>query len=160
MKKTPSQSEVLMTELVLPNDANLLGNLLGGRLLHLVDIAGALAASRHAHRPVATASIESVDFCCPIKLGSLVRLHARLIWVGRTSMQTIVKVEAEDLITGKVIATNTAYLTFVALDDNNCPTPVPGLEPETDEERELFRQAEARRKSRSCGVKPESAAEK
>lgn len=146
--KTPSISQVEMTELVLPNDTNTLGNLLGGRLMHWIDIAGAMAASRHSNTAVATAAVDSLDFRHPARMGEMVILRAKLTWVGRTSMEVIVKAYAENTKTGSVIMTNKAYLTFVALDEDGKPTPVPSLITETEEEKMEFDQAERRRKER------------
>jgi len=146
--KPPSASQVEMTELVLPNDTNLLGNLLGGRLMHWIDIAGALAASRHSNRVVATVALDSLDFRHPVRMGELVMLKAKLTWTGRTSMEVVVRVYAENLKTGSIILTNKAYVTYVALDDEGKPAPVPPLLPETDEEKKDFQEAEERRKER------------
>lgn len=146
--KTPSETEVTMTELVLPNDTNLLGNLLGGRLMHWIDIAGAMAASRHARSVVATASVDSLDFRHPARMGEMVTLKAKLTWVGNTSMEVLVKAFSENLKTGTVILTNQAFITFVALDESGKPTKVPVLYPETDEEKSLFCDAEQRRLER------------
>jgi len=143
--KTAKESEVIMNELVLPNDTNLLGNLLGGRLMHWMDIAGALAASRHSNRVVATVYMESLDFRHPIKVGQLVQLKAKLVWTGRTSMQVKIKVYAEDLQTGEIIKTNQAYMTYVALDDTGRPVEVPKLVPENEEEQMEWLKAEERR---------------
>jgi len=132
-----------MTELVLPNDTNPLGNLLGGRLLHWIDIAGALSATRHARKPVATVAIESVDFQHPIRKGEAVMLNARVIWTGRTSIKVRVLVEAENLYSGEIISTNSALLTFVAMDENEKPCPVPKITPETAEDIELYNRAQA-----------------
>ncbi len=137
-EKTVAQSEIKMTELVLPNDTNVLGNLLGGRLLHWVDIAGALAAQRHSQSAVVTASIEGVDFRHPIRMGEMVLLAARVVWTGRTSMKVYVDVQAENVFSGKVIHTNKAELTFVAVNSDGRPIPVPKIKPVTDEERALF----------------------
>lgn len=103
--KPPRLSQVEMTELVLPNDTNLLGNLLGGRLMHWIDIAGAMAASRHSNRIVATVALDSLDFRHPARMGELVMLKAKLTWVGRTSMEVKVSAYAENLKTGNVILT-------------------------------------------------------
>lgn len=146
--KTPEESAVEMTELVLPNDTNLLGNLLGGRLMHWIDIAGAMAASRHSNKTVATAEVDSLDFRHPARMGELVTLKARLTWVGRTSMEVTVKVYAENLRTGAVIMTNKAYITFVALDDYGKPTQVPALRVETEEEKKEYAAAQVRRNDR------------
>lgn len=147
MKKV-SDSKVEMRELVLPNDANILGNLLGGRLLHWVDVAGAMAASRHAQSIVATVSIDSVEFNHPVKVGEMIILKARLTWVGRTSMEVLVEVCSENYLSGKEKFTNRAYITFVAVDENNKPHPVPGLILETDDERRENQEAEKRREQR------------
>lgn len=146
--KTPKESKVEMTELVLPNDANLLGNLLGGRLMHWVDVAGAMAAQRHCNRLTVTASIDSVDFKHPVHLGEMVILKAKVTWVGRTSMEVAVEVFSEDYMTGEIKFTNKAYLTFVAINENCRPTPVPELIPETEEEKKEFQFAIKRREDR------------
>lgn len=146
--KPPSVSQVEMTELVLPNDTNILGNLLGGRLMHWIDIAGAMAASRHSNRVVATVALDSLDFRHPARMGELVILRAKLTWVGRTSMEAVVRAYAENFKTGTVILTNKAYITFVALDENGRPTPVPPLIPETEQEKEDYLEAEQRRNER------------
>ncbi|NLP14263.1 MAG: acyl-CoA thioesterase [Clostridium sp.] len=146
--KPPSLSQVEMAELVLPNDTNLLGNLLGGRLMHWIDIAGAMAASRHSNKVVATVALDSLDFRHPARMGELVMLKAKLTWVGRTSMEVCVKAYAENLKTSAVIKTNQAFITFVALDDEGNPTPVPPLILETDEEKQMFKEAEIRRAER------------
>ncbi|MCX7773728.1 MAG: acyl-CoA thioesterase [Clostridia bacterium] len=146
--KKISDSQVEMRELVLPNDTNLLGNLLGGRLMHWVDIAAAMAASRHAKSIVATAAIDSVDFNHPVHLGEMVVLKARLTWVGKSSMEVLVEVFSENYLTGESKFTNKAFLTFVALDEHNRPHPVPGLLLETDEEKKEFEEAQKRRETR------------
>lgn len=146
--KPPKASEVEMTELVLPNDTNLLGNLLGGRLMHWIDIAGAMAASRHSNKIVATVAMDSLDFRHPSRMGEMVILKAKLTWAGRTSMEVTVKVYAENIKTGCIILTNKAYLTFVALDDQGKPSPVPMLIPDTDDEKRDYIEAELRRNER------------
>lgn len=146
--KTPSESAVEMTELVLPNDVNLLGNLLGGRLMHWIDIAGAMAASKHSNKIVATVALDSLDFRHPVRVGQFVILKAKLTWVGRTSMEVKVDVFGEDFKTGEIIQTNKAYVTFVALDENGRPTPVPPLIPETEEEKKDYVEAQKRREER------------
>jgi len=146
--KAPSASTVEMTEMVLPNDANGLGNLLGGRLMHWIDITGAIVASRHSSRTVVTVAVDSLDFKEPIKVGELVILRGKITWSGRTSMEVAVDVYGENLKTGQRRLTNEAYLTFVALDDNGHPTPVPCVMPETSEERQAFEQAINRREER------------
>lgn len=146
--KRPELSAVEMTELVLPNDTNLLGNLLGGRLMHWIDIAGAMAASRHSNKTVATAALDSLDFRHPARMGEIVILKARLTWTGRTSMEVKVSAYAENLKTGSIILTNTAYITFVALDESGRPSPVPPLLLQTEEEKRNYAEAELRRKER------------
>ena len=146
--KAPADSQVEMTELILPNDTNLLGNLLGGRLMHWIDIAGAMAASRHSNRIVTTVAMDSLDFRHPIRMGERVILKARLTWTGRTSMEVTVKVYGENMKTGEIAMTNQAYITFVALDDDGKPTPVLPLYPETEEEKQDYINAELRRNER------------
>ena len=146
--KRPEESKVEMTELVLPNDTNLLGNLLGGRLMHWIDIAGAMAASRHSNRVVATVALDSLDFRHPARMGELVILKAKLTWVGRTSMEVSVDVFAENIKSGSVILTNRAYVTYVALDEEGKPVSVPPLILETEEEKQIFKEAEKRREER------------
>jgi acyl-CoA hydrolase len=143
--KSPRESIVEMTELVLPNDTNLLGNLLGGKLMHLVDIAGAIAAQRHCNRIVVTAAIDSVEFKHPVKAGEIIILKARVTWVGRTSMEVAVEVFSENYLTGERKFTNKAYLTFVAVDEAGKPVEVCGLLVESDEERDEYEAASSRR---------------
>lgn len=146
--KKVSESKVEMRELILPNDTNLLGNLLGGRLLHWMDIAGAMAASRHAQSIVATVAIDSVDFKQPVHVGEMIVLKAKLTWVGRTSMEVLVEACSENYLTGESKFTNRAYFTFVALDDDGKPRPVPRLILETDEELREYQEALKRREAR------------
>lgn len=146
--KSPSASAIEMTELVLPNDTNILGNLLGGRMMHWMDIACAMAATRHSNRVVATVSVDSLDFRHPVRMGEIVILRAKLTWVGTTSMEVMVDAYAESAKTGTCTHTNRAYFTFVALDDDEKPTPVSGLKPETPEEMNEYRLAEERRARR------------
>ncbi len=146
--KSPRESMVEMTELVLPNDTNLLGNLLGGKLMHLVDVAGAMAAQRHSNRIVVTAAIDSVDFKHPIKAGEIVILKAKVTWVGRTSMEVAVEVFSENFMTGERKLTNKAYITFVAVDTDGKPVEVCGLLLETEQEKLEHRAAEIRRTER------------
>lgn len=133
--KTPEETMVTMTELVLPTDVNLLNNLKGGRLMHLIDIAAALAATKHANTYVATVSVDNLTFNHPIRLGEMVELRAKLVYCGKTSMHVSVSVYAENLYTKSRILTNKAHLVFVALDKNEKPTLVPPLIPITDKEK-------------------------
>ena len=136
------------SEFALPNDANTLGNLLGGRVMHLVDLAGAMAAMRHARRPVVTASVDSLHFLHPVRIGRLMILHAAVNRVFRTSMEVGVKVLTENMMTGERKHTCSAYLTFVALDEQGKATAVPPVIPESDEERRRYQQAGERREYR------------
>ena len=146
--KKVSESKIEMRELVLPNDTNLLGNLLGGTLLHWIDVAGAMAASKHSQSIVATAAIDSVDFNMPVRAGEMVVLKAKLTWVGRTSMEVLVEVCSDNFLTGETHLANRAYLTFVALDENGKPQPVPSLIVETEEEQKEYQEAMKRREER------------
>jgi acyl-CoA hydrolase len=132
-------------ELALPTDANGLGNVLGGKVMHLVDLAGAMAAMRHARKPVVTASIDHMNFLHPIRIGQLIVLHSQVNRVFNTSMEVGVKVMVEDLITGRKQHTCSAYLTFVALDATGRPMPIPAVIPETEEEHTRYREAGERR---------------
>jgi acyl-CoA hydrolase len=136
------------TELALPIDANPLGAVLGGKVLHLVDITGAMAAMRHARMPAVTAAVDSFLFLHPARIGDLIVLRASVNRVFRTSMEVGVKVETEDLMTGRKLHTCSAYLTFVALDEHGKPSPVPPVIPETEEEKRRFRDAGERREGR------------
>lgn len=146
--KSPSVSQCVMNELVLPNDTNTLGNLMGGRLLHLMDVCAAIAAQRHANRIVVTASVDNVDFQSAIRLGEVVILEAVVNRAFTTSMEAEINVWAENNTTGERRKCNRAYYTFVALDQTGRPTPVPPLEPETEEERNRFEGAAQRRELR------------
>lgn len=137
-----------MAEFALPIYANPLGNVLGGRIMHLVDLAGATAAIRHCRCAVVTASVDSMSFLHPIRIGQLITLKASVNRVFRTSMEVGVKVLVEDLHSGVVNHTNSSYLTFVALDDEGKPRPVRPVIPETEEEKRRWREADARRAQR------------
>jgi acyl-CoA hydrolase len=143
--KTVRESISEYSELALPNDANGLGNVLGGKVMHLVDLAGALAALRHARRPVVTASVDYMTFLHPVKIGQLILLRSSVNRVFRTSMEVGVKVSVEDLQTGAVRHTSSAYLTFVALDANGHTVPIPPVIPETEDEKRRYEEAARRR---------------
>lgn len=136
------------SELTLPNDANPLGNLLGGRVMHLVDMAGAMAAMRHARRPVVTVSVDSLQFLHPVHISELVILRSSVNRVFRTSLEVGVKVETENLLTGQRLHTCSAYLTFVALGDDRRPAQIAAVIPETEEEKRRYREAGERREYR------------
>ena len=136
------------SELALPNDANPLGNLIGGRVMHLVDISGAIAAMRHARIPVVTASVDHMTFLHPVHIGELVILKSTVNRVFRTSMEVGVKVFVENMRTGLVRHTSSAYLTFVAIDTGGDRVPLPQVMPESEEERRRYEAAGERRKYR------------
>jgi len=146
--KPVSASRSEYSEFALPNDANSLGTMLGGRVMHLVDIAGAMAAMRHARRAVVTASIDHMNFLYPVRIGQLIILHSSVNRVFRTSMEVGVKVTVEDLMTGERRHTSSAYLTFVALDEHGRKIEVPPVVPETEEERRRYQEAGERREYR------------
>lgn len=135
-------------ELALPNDLNGLGNILGGKVMHLVDLAAAMAGMRHARRPIVTAALDSMRFLHPVKVGQLIVLRASVNRVFHTSMEIGVKVETETLLTGRKLHTCSAYLTFVALDENGKPMPIPPVIPETEEEKRRYTEAGDRREYR------------
>ncbi len=133
------------SELALPNDANMHGNVLGGKIMHLVDLAGAIAAMRHCRNPIVTASVDQMEFINPVKIGQLVRLHASVNRAFRTSMEVGVRVMMEDPLTGKQQHVSSAFLTFVAIDKEGKGVQVPPVIPETEEEKKAFEEAGARR---------------
>ena len=137
-----------MTELVLPNDTNTLGNLMGGRLLHLMDVCAAIAAQRHSNRTVVTASVDSVDFRAAVRLGEVVVLESRVNRAFTTSMEVGIDVWAEDNATGERRYCNQAFYTFVAVDGSGRPIPVRALAPETDDDRQRYEAAGRRRELR------------
>lgn len=139
--KTPQESLTIMNELVLPNDTNTMNSLMGGRLLHWMDIAAAIAAQKHAHTLAVTASVNNVSFANPIKLGWLVTLQAKVVRAFKTSMEVHIEVWAEDLTTRFKCKCNDAFYSFVALDPNGKPTRVPGIDPKTKEEKAYFENA-------------------
>jgi acyl-CoA hydrolase len=143
-----SASHTEMIELVLPQDANLLGNILGGRVMHLIDIAGAIAAHRHCHRQVVTASVDHLDFLNPVRLGELIILEAQVNRAFHTSVEVGVEVFSENYNKGERKHTTTAFLTFVALDESGNPCPVPPVILKTPQERRRYREAGERRKAR------------
>ena len=150
VRRTPAASRSQVSELLMPQHVNNLGHVFGGVILSMADRAAAVAAMRHARRPCVTVAIDRVDFREPIYSGELVTCSAQVNYVGRTSMEVGVRVEAEDLIAGTRRHTNTCYLTFVAIDEQGRPVPVPPLELETDEDRQRFREAQRRREVREA----------
>jgi len=157
-----SSSLIVMTELVLPNDTNVFGNLMGGRLMYWMDIASALAAQKHCNAPVVTASVDNISFENPIRLGNVVTIEAKVTRAFNSSMEVHMRVWGEDLKQQYKYKSNEAYYTFVALNPNNKPTPVPPLIPETDDEKRLFEGALRRRQIRLIlggKMKPDDAKE-
>lgn len=146
--KKSSESVVVMTELVLPNDTNHFGNLMGGRLMYWMDIAAGIAAGKHCNTPVVTASVDNISFQSPIKLGNVVHIEARVTRAFNTSMEVYLKVWGEDNTHQYRYKSNEAYYTFVAIDPNGNPRPVPQLEPLNEEEKKLFDGALRRRQLR------------
>jgi uncharacterized protein (TIGR00369 family) len=146
--KTVSASRITLSQLMHPEHANLLGNVHGGWIMKLVDEAGALACMRHAQRKVVTVAIDSMTFRQPIRIGDLIILNAEVSYVGRTSLEAEVHVSAENPVTGERTYTNTAYLVYVALDDEGRPTSVPALHAETEEEKQRMEKARERQERR------------
>lgn len=146
--KTVRESVSEYSELALPNDANGLGNVLGGKVMHLVDLAGAMAAIRHARRPVVTLSVDRLQFLQPVHIGELIVLRSSVNRVFQTSMEVGVKVTTENLLTGEQRHTCSAYLTFVALDEKRRPTPIVPVIPETADEKRRYQEAGERRQYR------------
>lgn len=160
--KKANESQVMMTELVLPNDTNVFGNLMGGRLMYWMDIAAALSAQKHANAPVVTASVDNISFENPIKLGNAVYIEAKVSRAFTSSMEVHMKVWGEDLQKQNRYKSNEAYYTFVALDDKGKSSAVPQLTPDTEEELRLYEGAMRRRQLRLIlggKMKPDDAAE-
>ncbi|MBN8786620.1 MAG: acyl-CoA thioesterase [Terrimonas sp.] len=160
--KKASESLIQMTELVLPNDTNVFGNLMGGRLMYWMDIAAALSAQKHANAPVVTASVDNISFEAPIKLGNAVYIHAKVTRAFTSSMEVHMEVWGEDLKNQHKYKSNEAYYTFVALNAEGKAAPVPQLTPETEKEQRLYEGAIRRRQLRLIlggKMKPNDAAE-
>ena len=160
--KTSKESLIIMTELVLPNDTNVFGNLMGGRLMYWMDIAAALSAGKHCNAPVVTASVDNISFENPIKLGNVVHIEARVSRAFNTSMEVHMKVWGEDHTQQYKYKSNEAYYTFVAVDQSGRTIPVPALEPQTEEDKTLFDGALRRRQLRLIlggKMKPDDATE-
>ena len=150
-------SQTMLSHLMYLTDANPVGNVHGGAIMRMVDEAGGLAAARHVGRPVVTVAVDSMTFYSPIYVGNLVTLKASLNNVGRTSMEVGVRVEAEDVLTGEITHTNTAYLVYVALDENLQPVEVPPLVAETPDEERRMEEGRLRQEERKRRRKAEEA---
>lgn len=146
--KHAKESFIVMNELVLPNDTNTLNNLMGGRLLHWMDIAAAIAAQKHCNRIVVTASVDNVSFKQPIKLGDVITIQAQVTRSFHTSLEVRLDVWAENIPSGSRVKSNEAYYTFVAVDQSGNTIPVPEVIPETEDEKKLFDGALRRRQLR------------
>ncbi len=160
--KTPKESHTIMNELVLPNDTNTLNNLMGGRLLHWMDIAAAISAQKHCNRIVVTASVDNVSFKNSIKLGDVVTIEAKVTRAFNTSVEVRLDVWAENIPSGTRVMSNEAYYTFVAVDQSGRTIPVPPLTPETEKEKMLYDGALRRRQLRLIlggKMKPDDATE-
>lgn len=161
-QKFAKNSVTIMTEMVLPNDTNTLHNLMGGRLMHWMDIVAAIAAQKHCNRIVVTASADNISFKEPINLGNVVTLRSKVTRAFNSSMEVFIEVTAEDIPASKKIMTHRAFFTFVAVDQNGKPIEIPQVVPETAEEIELFEGALRRRQLRlvlAQRMKPEDAVE-
>jgi acyl-CoA hydrolase len=143
-----TDSAFTLSQFMQPEHSNSQGRVHGGVVLKLCDECGGIVAARHARRPVVTVTVDSVTFHRPIELGSLLLVHGRITYVGTTSIEVELRVEAENLLTGEIIHTNSAYFVYVALDEMRCPTPVPTLDLQTDEERQRFEEGRARQAAR------------
>ncbi|MBO0933651.1 acyl-CoA thioesterase [Fibrella aquatilis] len=160
--KRASESHTIMTEMVLPNDTNTLNNLMGGRLLHFMDIAAAIAAQKHSNRVVVTASVDNVSFAEPIRLGNIVTMKAQVTRAFSSSMEVFIEVWAEDIPAGVRVSTNSAFYTFVAVDQSGRPIEVPPVIAETDDEKSRYESALRRRQLRlvlAGRMKPQEATE-
>ena len=146
--KRAAESATEMVQVVLPNDANPLGFILGGTVMHLIDIAGAIACHRHTRSLLVTAAVDDLQFLHPIKVGDLIILKSHVTCTFRTSLEVLVDVFSEETLTGKRLQTSRAFLTFVAVNREGDRVPVTPLLLETDEERRVCEEAHARRAAR------------
>jgi uncharacterized protein (TIGR00369 family) len=146
--RSPSETALTLTQFMQPEHSNSLGNVHGGVILKLCDECGGIIASRHSRRPAVTVTVDSVNFLRPVLVGRLLHVHGLITWVGRTSIEVELRVEAEDLLTGERLLTNSAYFVYVSLDESRRPAPVPPLHLATEEERQRFAQGLARRQHR------------
>ena len=146
--RTPEASQVELIQHMELADANFLGNVHGGVVMKLVDTAGGLAALKHCGEPVVTVAMDEMSFMEPVRVGDVVRVRARVNDVGRTSVEVGVRVEAENVSTGRIVHTSSAYLVYVALDSRGRPTPVPPLDVATDTDRRRQAEAKLRREVR------------
>lgn len=146
--RTVSESALTLTLFTQPEHSNSLGNVHGGVVLKLCDECGGIIAARHARRPAVTITVDSVTFHQPVLLGRLLLVHGRITWVGNTSLEVELRVETENLLTGEVLHTNSAYFVYVALDEERKPTPVPRLILESEAEQQRFAEGQQRQAAR------------
>jgi len=147
-KKTVKSTHVIMHELILPNDTNLLGNVLGGRVMHLMDMCAAMSAYKHARTAVVTASVDRLDFLAPAKMGEIMILKSSVNYTGKSSMEVGVRIESENPKTGDIYHTSSAYLTFVSLNKNGKPSRVDEIVQENDIEIRRFNEGKIRHEER------------
>ena len=147
-KKTVKNTHVIMHELILPNDTNLLGNVLGGRVMHLMDMCAAMSAYKHARTAVVTASVDRLDFLAPVKMGEIMILKSSVNYTGKSSMEVGVRIESENPKTGYTYHTSSAYLTFVSLNENGKPKRVDNINPKNDNEIRRFNEGKVRHEER------------
>ena len=151
--KTVKNTHVIMHELILPNDTNLLGNVLGGRVMHLMDMCAAMSAYKHSRTAVVTASVDRLDFLAPSKMGDIMKLQSCVNFTGISSMEVGVRIESENPKTGFSHHTASAYLTFVSLNESGRPIKVEPILPETSEEKQRYDAGEIRNKERKDRLK-------
>lgn len=151
--KTIAETALTLTQLMQPEHANTLGTVHGGVVLKLCDECGGIVARRHSRRPSVTVTVDSVTFHRPVLVGQLLLVHGVITYVGTTSMEVELRVEAENLLTGEIIHTNSAYFVYVALDDQRRPTAVPALELRTDDERRKYAEGRRRQEARLARAK-------
>ena len=147
-KKTVKNTHVIMHELILPNDTNLLGNVLGGRVMHLMDMCAAMSAYKHARTAVVTASVDRLDFLAPAKMGEIMILKSSVNYTGISSMEVGIRIESENPKTGDIYHTSSAYLTFVSLNENGKPQGIDDIMPENDIENRRFKEGNVRHEER------------
>ena len=155
-KKTVKNTHVIMHELILPNDTNLLGNVLGGRVMHLMDMCAAMSAYKHARTAVVTASVDRLDFLAPVKMGEIMILKSSVNYTGKSSMEVGVRIESENPKTGDIYHTSSAYLTFVSLNENGKPKRVDNINPENDNEIRRFNEGKVRHEERKERLRKDS----
>ena len=154
-KKTVSNSQVIMHELVLPNETNVHGNIFGGKVMYYMDMCAAMSAYKHARKSVVTASVDRLNFLAPAKMGDIIILKSSVNYTSKSSMEVGVKIESENTLTGKIKHTASAYLTFVALNKSNKPTSIEPITPESDDEVRRYNSGKSRyiiRKERLKGI--------